>query len=140
MPNPDVTCMVISTMRSVVFYNFYFAHGQFLRIQYTSAHAYTLTHTHNQYGTGWVFLFKHSRSLLISNLGEFCPTSCVSARVRDYTTGCQRLSQRVVVSHSPIISVLDPLHSSVRSLFIYDMQVNESAQISPQLQYTICNI
>lgn len=69
-------------------------------------HIHTLTHSHKQEGTGWVCLFKHSRSLLISNLSEFCPIAHVSTRVRGHTTGCECLSHRPVVSHSLTISVV----------------------------------
>lgn len=36
-----------------------------------------------------VCLCKHSRFLLISNVRAFCPRVCVSAQVRDFTTGYQ---------------------------------------------------
>lgn len=115
MSDPSAKCIVRLQAQQdlVLFYDSYL-------------HMYPLTHAHKQHGAGWVCLFKHSRSLLISNLSEFCPTSCVSTRVRDYTTGCQCLSQRLVVSHSLIIRLFDPPYSRVHSLLVYDVQVNNS--------------
>lgn len=111
----------------------FFACDHFSHIlMHTHIHTDIHTRAHKQYGTGWVCLFKHSKSLLISNLSEFCPTSCVSTRVRVYTAGCQCLSQQFVVSHSLMISMLE-------GMFIYDVKSIMNNYDSLKLQYTNYN-
>lgn len=127
MPHPSANCTVTSTMRSFVC--FCTLH---MSISYKHIHTNTHSHTHKPCGTGWVCLYKHSRFLLISNLSEFCPTACVSTRVRDHTTGCQCLSCRLVIPHSLIISLLRPLHLSAHPLCIHETQVNKHSTVLKQ--------